>query len=581
MSGVPYQLFYYDSNNTPQLVQETASDGTVTSGASIPFGQVQQGATSNPVKCCIAPISGQQINAASFPVFGTGTNGGELLVSTDNTTYGISGASVNISVTNPTGTNNFYLKTQASITDTVATGDTSVSVGIGLNPASVSLIPMLSAPVIAAVSNTSGQMTVTATTAAVSNIGDTVLYDVNDALTNSLLYGNVTATQITTGYTFSLPAGTYNVQAVAKDATNNLTAASNIVTGVAVAQSVISVSNVTISGGTDVGSSATVAYTLSASATSAAIQWLRNGAAISGAASATYTRALADVGNTLTVSIIPSDSSGTTGTLGTATAAATTLPAVTNVAAAAGNGNVALTWTASLLTGVTYNVYDSQTSTVTTTSTKAATGLATNSDTVPSLTSGTTYYFGVTQAYNGAESPMSNIASAKPYTSTALVNNTASLNGALSVLSTNIIAQGIKFTANTQLTSVQLYLAVSASTVATDMTLQLWVDGGGYPSGLFKTANTTVLPSSVGVGTANLALVSFDTSNFPSLTSNVEYWLVAVPTGTGSGSWYVGESSSSGASTILQGVLSSTDSGVSWNPVTGEDLFCIIIGYSI
>jgi hypothetical protein len=96
----------------------------------------------------------------------------------------------------------------------------------------------------------------------------------------------------------------------------------------------------------------------------------------------------------------------------TVTAAQSAPAAPTQLAAAAGNAQVALSWTASS-GAVTYNVYRGTASGAEGT-TAVATGIATVTHTDTGLTNGTTYFYKVAAVNPGGTSPLSNEASAKP-----------------------------------------------------------------------------------------------------------------------------------------------------------------------
>ncbi len=126
-------------------------------------------------------------------------------------------------------------------------------------------------------------------------------------------------------------------------------------------------------------------------------------------------------------------------------------PPPTNVAAAAGDGQVTVSWTAA--TGATsYNIYYSTSASVTTSSTKVAS--ATSGQAVTGLTNGTVYYFAVTSVTSSTESGISSIVNATPVTSlSAPANVVATAGSAQNTISWNAV---------TNATSYNLYWSTTA-----------------------------------------------------------------------------------------------------------------------
>ena len=174
----------------------------------------------------------------------------------------------------------------------------------------------------------------------------------------------------------------------------------------------------------------------------------------------------------------------TVGSGGSGTAPA----APTGLAATAGNGQVALSWTAS--TGATsYNVYRG-TSAGGESSTAIATGITTTSYTNTGLSNGTTYYYTVAAVNGSGTSGYSNEASATPNVTTyALTVNSGSGSGtyaagATVTVTANAPQSGYQFAGWTGATSVLANPASATTTLtmpaaATSITATYSSTGGG------------------------------------------------------------------------------------------------------
>lgn len=137
--------------------------------------------------------------------------------------------------------------------------------------------------------------------------------------------------------------------------------------------------------------------------------------------------------------------------------------ALTGVTASAGDHQVALNWTP-VSTATSYNVYYGTSAGVTTaTGTKVA-NLA-GPSTVTGLTNGTTYYFVVTAANNGGESPVSNEVSAMPVPAAPVQVKGISV-------SPGDTTATVSWTNATDATSYNIYISTSATFTTTTNVLQ-------------------------------------------------------------------------------------------------------------
>jgi len=165
-------------------------------------------------------------------------------------------------------------------------------------------------------------------------------------------------------------------------------------------------------------------WTASAGATSYNLYWSTttgvtpvNGTKISNISSASYTQTGLTNGTTYYYVVTAVDSAGESSASAQASAtpvAPVTAPvAPTSLSATAGNAQVSLTWAAS--SGASsYNLYWSTTAGVTPANGTKISGITSPSYVQTGLTNGTTYYYVVTAANSGGESPASNQASATP-----------------------------------------------------------------------------------------------------------------------------------------------------------------------
>ena len=165
-------------------------------------------------------------------------------------------------------------------------------------------------------------------------------------------------------------------------------------------------------------------WTASAGATSYNLYWSTttgvtpaNGTKISGISSSSYTQTDLTNGTAYYYVVTAVDSAGESSpssqVAATPVAPVTAPSAPTNLAAAAGNAQVSLTWTASA--GATsYNLYWSTSSGVTPANGTKISGIANPAYVQASLTNGTTYYYAVTAVNSGGESPASSHAMATP-----------------------------------------------------------------------------------------------------------------------------------------------------------------------
>ena len=147
-----------------------------------------------------------------------------------------------------------------------------------------------------------------------------------------------------------------------------------------------------------------------------------SGAKIAGITKASYTQTGLTNGTHYyyVVTAVNSNGESPTSTEVTATPQAPIPSAPTGLTATAGNGQVALSWTAS--SGATsYNLYYGTTSPLTIANGTKVGSLSGTTDTVSSLTNGTPYYFAVTAVNSGGESALSTEANATPLNGSSAV----------------------------------------------------------------------------------------------------------------------------------------------------------------
>jgi len=202
-------------------------------------------------------------------------------------------------------------------------------------------------------------------------------------------------------------------------------------------------SSVSISGTATKGSTLTGNYTYSDANSdlegTSTFRWLRNSVAITSATAKTYVLVDADVGTNIIFEVIPVATSGVlTGIAVQSSGLSIPVPIVAGVTATTGDTLNTLTWTASGITGATYNLYWS-----TVTGVNHSNGTKIASITSPyshtGRTNGTTYYYVMTEVTNGIESSDSSQVSAIPVANVPPTSTTPIISA---VTATGFVAQG-------------------------------------------------------------------------------------------------------------------------------------------
>lgn len=352
-------------------------------------------------------LSGQAVTftATVTPSAATGAvqfYDGSTLLGTSSLTSGIASYSISAlaagahSITASYGGSATYAASSSSALSEVVKTNTTVSVSSSLNP-----------------STAGAAITFTALVSPSAATGTVQFLD------GATVLGSATLSNGTASFTIStLAAGTQAISAAYSGS-----ATYNASTSIVLSEAVKANTSVALSSSLNpaiVGSSVTFTAAVTPSTATGTLQFL-NGATVIGSAtlaggSASFSTSSLSQGADFITASYGGDAADTASTSATLTEtvnpAAPTAPS-TLVAAAAGSSQINLTWTASATSGVTYNVYESTTSGfVPSAANRVATGVAATAYAATGLNASTTYFYRVTAANAGGESPATGQASA-------------------------------------------------------------------------------------------------------------------------------------------------------------------------